>query len=520
MKINDKDYTWFQSAFNDSHYSSRIMGRRGASPIPTGKSKVTSLDQVMDLIHDGDTISYPHYYRLGDKGLHMVVEKLRETGKKGVILYANAIFDHTDPWLFEAFKDGTLAGLYGNIYRKFGAHVMAGELHPWVTVGFSHGNRVRKLQTGEVHVKVAFAPVPIADKYGNASGLWGKGEQLCGPLGLAEADSQFADYTCLLSGMVSKDLISPPSLSMENTDFVVPVDCPGISEGIGSGTLDMDKARSHPLNARIAANITRVMKASGVIKDNVTFQVGAGAGLIVLDNIRTILKEGGIQADFSIGGITSMHVEMLEEGSIRRLLHGQLFEPSPKVIRSLIQDPNHNEITAGYYASVANKECAVNLLDLAVLSALEVDLNFNINTVCANSRIIGGIGGGQDVAAGASLTIIFLPLATGKKGKAFPKVQEKVYTRTTPGEVIDVVVTEDYAAVNPQSRSPYREAILENAQKNGVNLLSIDELKKKSQEAAQKLGSVPSPRKTTDRILHAVEWRDGTLLDVIREPAE
>ncbi|MBS3819246.1 hypothetical protein KGY73_07050 [bacterium] len=520
MNINGKDYNWFQSAFNDSQYSSRIVGRRGSSPIPTGKSKVTSLDQVMELINDGDTISYPHYYRLGDKGLHLVVKKLQETGKKGIILYANAIFDHTDPWLFEAFEDGTLAGLYGNIYRKFGAHVMAGDLRPWVTVGFSHGNRVRKLQTGEVHVKVAFAPVPIADIYGNASGLFGKSEQLCGPLGLVAADSEFADYTCLLSGMVSRDLISPPSISMENTDFVVPVDCPGLSEGIGSGTLDLDKARSHPLNSQIAENITRVMKASGIIQDNVAFQVGAGAGLIVLDNIRTMLKEANIQADFSIGGVTSMHVEMLEEGLIRRLLHGQLFEPSPKVIRSLIQDPSHNEITAGYYASVAHKECAVNLLDLAVLSALEVDLDFNINTVCANGRIIGGIGGGQDVAAGASLTIIFLPLATGKKGKAFPKVQEKVYTRTAPGEVIDVVVTEEYAAVNPQSQSPYREAIRENAQKYGVNLLSMENLQQKSQEAAQKLGTIPSRKKTTDRVLHAVEWRDGTLLDVIREPAE
>jgi citrate lyase subunit alpha / citrate CoA-transferase len=519
MKINGKEYAWYKSAFNDEDYSSRIAGRRGASPIPTGKSKVASLEAVVDLIQDRDVISYPHYYRFGDKGLEMVIKTLQKKKKKGVILYANAVFDHTDPWLFEAFQDGTLAGLYGNIYRKFGVHVMEGELLPWVTVGFSHGNRVRKLQTGEVRVKAAFAPVPLADQYGNATGLTGPQEQLCGPLGLAAADWEFADYTCLLAGEISSKLIVPFSLSMKQTDFVVPVECPGLSSGIGSGTLDLEKVRSQPLNTRIAGNVLRVMKAADVVRDQFSFQVGAGAGLIVLDSIRTMLKDAGIQAGFSIGGVTSMHVDMLEEGSIRHLLHGQLFEPSPKVIHSLKESSAHMEITAGYYASVANKECAVNLLDLAVLSALEVDLDFNVNTVCANGRIIGGIGGGQDVAAGAGLTIIFLPLATGKKGLAFPKIQDKVYTRTTPGDVIDVVVTEEFAAVNPHSTSPCQDAILENGKKFGLQLLSIEELRQKALDAAQNIGKIPPRPETAGDILHAVEWRDGTLLDVIRKTA-
>ncbi len=123
----------------------------------------------MDVIDDGDTISYPHYYRFGDKGLEAIVKKLKEHNKKGIILYANALFDNTDPWLAEAFKDGTITGLYGNPYRKFGAHIINGGILPWKSVGVSHGNRVRKLQTGEVQVKVAFAPVPIADIHGNAN---------------------------------------------------------------------------------------------------------------------------------------------------------------------------------------------------------------------------------------------------------------------------------------------------------------------------------------------------------------
>jgi len=519
MIINNKDYSPFESAFNTGAYSSRLTSRRGASPIPRGKSKQTGLDAVFELIEDGDTISYPHYYRTGDRGLERIVTRLREKGKHDIGLYANAVFDHTDPWLIEAFRNGTLSRLYGNIYRKFGAHVMAGELRPWITVGFSHGNRVRKLQTGEVHVKMAFAPVPIADIHGNANGIGGRGDQLCGPLGLAAADTEFADYTCLLAGTVNESLVVPSALSMENTDFVVPMEVPGLSAGIGSGTLDLERARGNAFNARVAENVTAVMRAAGVVRDGFDFQVGSGAGLVVLDNIRSMLKQEGVSAGFAMGGVTSLHVDMLQEGTIRTLLHGQLFEPSDRVIASLREDPGHVEITPGYYASVAGKECAVNLLDLAVLSALEVDRDFNLNTVCAGGRIIGGIGGGQDVAAGAALTIIFLPLATGKNGKGFPKVVDRVYTRTTPGEVVDVVVTEDLAAVNPRSRSPYRESILEQAGREGLKLVDMDELHHRSMEKAREFGSIPRPIETTDEILHAVEWRDGTLLDVIRRPA-
>ena len=254
------------------------------------------------------------------------------------------------------------------------------------------------------------------------------------------------------------------------------------------------------------------------MRDNFSFQVGSGAGLIVLENIRAMLKDMNTRANFSIGGVTSLHVDMLEEGTLHQLMHGQLFEPSPRMFESMLNHPRHFEITTSYYASVANKESAVNMLDLAVLSALEVDRDFNLNTVCAGGRMIGGIGGGQDVAAGADLTIIFLPLATGKNGKGFPKVVEKVYTRTTPGEVVDVVVTEEYAAVNPASRSSYKDAVLERAGDFGVALLSIDELHQASVARAQEFGTIPPGAETTDEVVHLIEWRDGTLLDTIKRP--
>ena len=517
MKFNGKEYKNFVSAFDESNLFTHFAPRKTPNFMPRGKSKVKTLDEVIEMLEDGDVISYPHYYRTGDRGLEAVVKKLREHGKRNIVLYGNAIFDHTDPWLYEAFKDGIITGVYGNIYRAMGNHLVAGDLLPWVGVGLSHGNRVRKLQVGEVHVKLAFLPVPMADIHGNANGVMGNPDEYCGPLGLATADAEYADYTCLLAGTVSEETLIPAEITMELTDFVVPMEKPGLSEGIGSGTLDFEKIRSNKFNAQIAENVTNIMKAAGVMKDGFAFQVGSGAGLIVLDNIRQYLKENNITANFAIGGITSMHVEMLEEGTLRHIFHGQLFEPSEKVIKSLLMNPFHIPISTGFYASIANKECAVNMLDVAVLSALEVDRDFNVNTVCASGRIIGGIGGGQDVAAGADLTIMFVPLATGKDGKGFPKIVEKVYTRTTPGEVIDVVVTEDFVCVNPKSKSSYKEAILENGKKYGLNIISMDELLAKSKEKAESFGVIPKPKPTTDEVVHVIEWRDGTLLDTIKK---
>ncbi len=514
MNVNLENYKKFAGAFADSGVIHSFYRKKVKSAIRR-KNKTSNIDEVMELINDGDTISYPHYYRTGDQGLEFVIKKLREKGKKQITLYGNAFFENTEPWLFEAFQDGTLCALYGNPYKELGAHITAGNLLPALSHGLSHGNRVRKLQTGEVKVKVAFGPVPMADIYGNANGVMGNPEHWCGPLGLFHADAEYADYTCLLAGTVSKNLIFPASISMELVDFVIPFETPGLASEIAEGTLDMEKIRGNKFNAQIAENVTKVMHAAGCVKDGFNFQVGSGAGLIVLENIRNMLKKENIIANFAIGGVTGMHVDMLEEGTLRYLMHGQLFEPSEKVVKSLLMNPHHIDITASFYASMATKSCAVNMLDVAVLSALEIDLDFNVNTVCAGGRIVGGIGGGQDVAAGADLTIMFLPLATGKNGKGYPKIVDRVFTITTPGEVVDVVVTEDFIAINPKSLSSHKEKLIEDAARFGLNIVSIEELHAKSMEKALSYGEIPQNKPKSDIPVHLIEWRDGTLLDVI-----
>ena len=89
------------------------------------------------------------------------------------------------------------------------------------------------------------------------------------------------------------------------------------------------------------------------------------------------------------------------------------------------------------------------MLDVVILGATEVDTDFNANVNTeADGALLHGTGGHQDTAAGAKLTIIAQPLLRGR----IPCVTDRVYSVTTPGEVIDAIVTE-YGIAPMKARS-------------------------------------------------------------------
>jgi citrate lyase subunit alpha/citrate CoA-transferase len=64
-----------------------------------------------------------------------------------------------------------------------------------------------------------------------------------------------------------------------------------------------------------------------------------------------------------------------------------------------------------------------------MLSALEIDVNYNVNVMTGSNGVLRGASGGHsDTAAGADLTIITAPLVRGR----IPCVVEKVLTTVTP----------------------------------------------------------------------------------------
>ena len=150
-------------------------------------------------------------------------------------------------------------------------------------------------------------------------------------------------------------------------------------------------------------------------------------------------------------------------------------------------------------------DAAVNQLDFVILSALEIDTDFNVNVLTGSDGVIrGAVGGHPDTAEAASLTVVVAPLTRGR----IPSIVKHVNTVVTPGEVVDVLVTDQGIAVNPR-----REDVREKLVAAGLPVFSIEHL----QQRAEAIVGVPDPIRYKDRIVGVVMYRDNTIIDVVRQ---
>ena len=220
--------------------------------------------------------------------------------------------------------------------------------------------------------------------------------------------------------------------------------------------------------------------------------------------MKEAMLKKGIKGSFGLGGITGYFVELLKDGLVDKLMDVQSFDL--EAVKSIGENPNHIEISADWYANPWNCGAAVNMLDVVILGATEVDTDFNANVNTeADGALLHGTGGHQDTAAGAKLTIIAQPLLRGR----IPCVTDKVYNVTTPGEVVDAIVTEYGVTLNPR-RKDLLDAV---SGLKGLPIISMEELAAR----AKKMSGPTDPVATTDRIIGVVEWRDGTVIDVVRQ---
>ena len=88
-------------------------------------------------------------------------------------------------------------------------------------------------------------------------------------------------------------------------------------------------------------------------------------------------------------------------------------------------------------------------------------------------------------------------------------VLKKVNTVVTPGESVDVVVTERGVAVNPR-----RKDLRDNLSNSGVPVMDIEELRR----LAVNLAGEPDEIPLSNEVVGLVEYRDGTIIDAIRRP--
>jgi citrate lyase subunit alpha/citrate CoA-transferase len=354
-----------------------------------------------------------------------------------------------------------------------------------------------------VRIDVAFIAAPAADRAGNISGQIGP--SACGSIGYAFTDAENADVVVAITDNLQSYPISPVSIPGIYVDLVAVVDSIGDPSGIASGAT---KVTRDPLRLLIAKHASRLIESSPYFMDGISFQTGAGGiPLAVTAFMREAMKRRDIRASFGLGGITGYFVELMAEGLVQKLMDVQSFDL--EAVRSIAANRDHIEISADWYANPWNCGAAVNMLDVAILGATEVDRNFNVNVNTeADGALLHGIGGHQDVAAGAKLTIIAQPLTRGR----VPCVVDRVYTVTTPGETVDAVVTEFGITINPR-RGDLLDAWGDSPFLGEIPLIPIDELV----DRAARVSGPMDPIRATDRVVAVVEWRDGTVIDVVRE---
>ncbi|MDR2557201.1 MAG: citrate lyase subunit alpha [Bacteroidales bacterium] len=465
--------------------------------------KLASLEEAIRKcgLKDGMTVSFHHHFRSGDKVVNMVMDKLAEMGFKNLHLAASSLIDVHEP-LIAHIRSGVISRISTSGLRgALGAAISHGLMDEPV-IFRSHGGRAAAVANGDLHIDIAFLGAPSCDPLGNACG-YSQGENvksICGSLGYAMVDAQYADKVVIITDSIVPYPNTPNSISERNVDFVVEVDSIGDSNKISSGAIRDSK---NPRDLLIAQNAAKVVINGGYFKNGFSIQAGTGgASLAAVKFIREKMIEKNIKASFALGGITAHMVQMHEEGLIERLIDVQSFDRG--AAESLIKNRMHKEISANEYASALETGSAVHWLDMVILSALEVDVNFNANVLVGSDGVIrGAIGGHPDTAADSALSIIVCPLLRGR----IPCVVDEVTTLITPGTSVDVIVTDYGVAVNPN-----RPEIAERLKAAHINVVQIHDLKEK----AKKIIGNADPLPFGEKVVGIVMNRDGSVMDVIR----
>jgi citrate lyase subunit alpha/citrate CoA-transferase len=195
-------------------------------------------------------------------------------------------------------------------------------------------------------------------------------------------------------------------------------------------------------------------------------------------------------------------VEMLEEGQMEYILDAQAFDLES--VDSIARNANHVPYSVFNAYNHHSKGNLTSMMDIMILGATEVDLNFNGNVVThSDGYLLHGIGGWQNCLHARNV-ILPLPLFRDR----IPVVVDEVTTLCGPGELIDVVITERGIAINP-----LRHDLIESVKNTGLPVTTIEQLR----QEAERICGKPSKPQFDDKIVAAIKWVDGTIIDTVRK---
>ena len=447
-------------------------------------------------IKDGMTISTHHHLRNGDVLTNQLFDIIHSMGIKDIRWFPSASFschDHLIPYL----EDGTIHHIEGSMNGPLGKFTTYGKMSG-VGILRSHGGRYQSVQDGEVHIDIAVIAAPTADPFGNATG--DRGKSACGLLGFALADSEYADKVIVATDNLIPFPCYPWQIQGNNVDYVVEVETLGDPSKIVSGTTEVTKS---PDRLLISEYTAQFIEEAGLMKNGFSFQAGSGGtNLAFALYLKERMKAKGVKARFVRGGSTKYLVEMLEEGLTDYILDGQTFDLEG--VRSMRENANHVNTSPFTSYNYHGKGNFASIIDVAVLGATEVDINFNANVVShTDGLLLHGIGGWQNCMF-AKCSVLAIPSFRDR----IPVILDEVTTLCCPGELIDVIVTERGIAINPLRKD------LMKAVKNSN--LPIRPIKEIQDEVYQLCGGAPAkPNVDKKKVVAVVKWVDGTVIDSV-----
>ncbi|MCF7823068.1 MAG: citrate lyase subunit alpha [Candidatus Marinimicrobia bacterium] len=479
-------------------------GTKAAPPISTcsdypmdGNKVVGSIMEALKLagLKDGMTISSHHHFRNGDLVMNQVFDAAAALKVKDLMWFPSAAFPCHEP-LIKYMENGVIHHIEGSLNGPLGKYASEGKMNG-LAVLRSHGGRWQAIQDGEIHVDIAVIAAPTADQLGNATG--DRGPSACGLLGFGLADSQYADKVIVVTDNLVPFPCIPWQIQGQNVDYVVVLDKVGEPDKIVSGTTELTKSPDRLFIAELTAKFVR---EAGIMKDGFSFQAGAGGtALAFAIYLKEMMIEAGVKARFVRGGSTKYLVEMLEEGLTDYILDGQTFDLDG--VRSMRENAGHINTSPFTSYNWHGKGNFASMVDVVVLGATEVDVNFNANVVThSDGQMLHGIGGWQNCLF-SKCTILPIPAFRDR----IPVIVDEVTTLVGPGELIDVIITERGIAINP-----LRKDLIKATKNSGLPIRTIQELKA---EIDDLIGGVPQKPKLTDEPIGVVKWVDGTVLDTI-----
>ncbi|MFH1100756.1 MAG: citrate lyase subunit alpha [Methanobacteriota archaeon] len=468
---------------------------QGAKKYEWSSKVVSSLENALKKcdLKNGMTVSFHHQLRNGDYVVNQTLKAIHELGVKDIRLAQTAMFDVHDP-VIEYIKEGIVNRIEGSLNGAVGDYVSKHPL-PYPVVLRSHGGRWAAVKTGELPVDIAIIAASASDERGNCTGVTGK--SAFGPISYSQVDAMKAGHVIIVTDNLVEYPCQPQEIQERFVDYVVQVDQIGDPNQIISGSL---KITDDTEKLNIARQCVDLMDAAGLIKDGMVFQSGSGGiSLAAVKYLGERLEEKNVIASCATGGLTKYIIDIYKAGRVKKLYYSQVFDTDS--IKFIQEDPGL-PADIGHYADPTSKGRTVDALDAVVLGATEVDVGFNVNVnTHSDGRLLHGIGGHQDTAAGANLAIISTPIFR----KTNPIVREQVTTITTPGMVVDAIVTNQGIAINPLRKDLIQKV------KGTIDSVPIQDLKEQAYTAT----GGPQKPNLGDEIIGITKWFDGTVLDVI-----